>query len=240
MLAQSWLSVPPAPAWTSRKVSKPSASPDSSASSSRRATSALSFFNAVSASATTPASFSASPSSIMPTLSSTSRSIRPSADSESSSEVRSCISRLARWGSFQRLGSSARWFSSARRARALSKSKMPPQQPKGLLDLAHDGHNFRAHDVTGSREDPDVGCNDPAAIAQAQRDSRSIQAAAAHGPVGLRAYADGLGAAHGGHGVVFGRCGSWLEGFQDGARGSRPGALAGLDVDADDLDAGRD
>ena len=41
--AQSWLSVPPAPAWTSRKVSNESASPASNASSSRRAASDLQF-----------------------------------------------------------------------------------------------------------------------------------------------------------------------------------------------------
>jgi len=31
----------------------------------------------------------------------------------------------------------------------LSKSKMPPQQPKGLLDFAHDGHGFGTHGFTG-------------------------------------------------------------------------------------------
>jgi hypothetical protein len=35
----------------------------------------------------------------------------------------------------------------------LSKSKMPPQQPQGLLDFAHNGRNFRAHDLTGSGKD---------------------------------------------------------------------------------------
>src|SRR5262249_24582980 len=78
-------------------------------------------------------------------LSSISRSMRPIAASWSSSVVRSCISLLARWGSFQSLGSSERWFSSARRARALSKSKMPPQQSQGLLDFVDEGRNFGAH-----------------------------------------------------------------------------------------------
>ena len=41
----------------------------------------------------------------------------------------SCISFCAFWGSFQRLGSSASLFSSARRAVDASTSKMPPQQP---------------------------------------------------------------------------------------------------------------
>jgi hypothetical protein len=54
--------------------------------------------------------------------------------------------RLARCGSFQRLGSSACEFSSASRARALSTSKMPPQQSERLLDLLDDGRDFRAHD----------------------------------------------------------------------------------------------
>ena len=52
----------------------------------------------------------------------------------------------ARCGSFQRLGSSACRFSSASRARALSTSKMPPQQPDRLLDVIDDGFDFRAHD----------------------------------------------------------------------------------------------
>jgi len=47
----------------------------------------------------------------------------------SSRRLRSCITRCARAASFHRPGSSACRFSSARRARALSKSKMPPQQP---------------------------------------------------------------------------------------------------------------
>ena len=47
--------------------------------------------------------------------------------------------------SFQRLGSSACLFSSARRLRALSKSKMPPQQPDRLLDVFDDALGFGAH-----------------------------------------------------------------------------------------------
>jgi hypothetical protein len=38
---------------------------------------------------------------------------------------------------------------------------MPPQQPKGLLDLADDGRNFRAHDFTGSKEE-NIGKRDVA------------------------------------------------------------------------------
>jgi hypothetical protein len=53
--------------------------------------------------------------------------------------------RWARAGSFHRFGSSACWFSSASRARALSKSKMPPQQPDGLLDVVDDRLDFCAH-----------------------------------------------------------------------------------------------
>jgi hypothetical protein len=48
-------------------------------------------------------------------------------------------------GLFQRLGSSALAFSSARRRWALSQSKMPPQQGKRLLDLADGSFDFRAH-----------------------------------------------------------------------------------------------
>jgi hypothetical protein len=65
--------------------------------------------------------------------------------SESSSEVRSCISLWAFWGSFQRLGSSASLFSSARRAVDASTSKMPPQQPDRLLDLFNKAFDFGAH-----------------------------------------------------------------------------------------------
>jgi len=53
--------------------------------------------------------------------------------------------RLARCGSFHRLESSACRFSSASRPRALSTSKMPPQQPDRLLDLGNDGLDFGAH-----------------------------------------------------------------------------------------------
>src|SRR5947207_3436409 len=63
----------------------------------------------------------------------------------SSSEVRSCISFCAFWGSFQRLGASASLFSSASRAVDFSTSKMPPQQPDRLLDLFDQSLDFRAH-----------------------------------------------------------------------------------------------
>ena len=53
--------------------------------------------------------------------------------------------RWARCGSFHSAGSSAALFSSARRARAVSTSKMPPQQPDRLLDLIDDVLDFCAH-----------------------------------------------------------------------------------------------
>jgi hypothetical protein len=53
--------------------------------------------------------------------------------------------RWARAVSFQRLGSSACLFSSASCAFALSKSKVPPQQPDGLLDVIDHTLNFSAH-----------------------------------------------------------------------------------------------
>src|SRR5215469_17074545 len=68
-------------------------------------------------------------------------------DSASSSEVRSCISFCAFWGSFQRLGSSASLFSSASRAVDCSTSKMPPQQPDRLLDLFNHPLDFDVHGV---------------------------------------------------------------------------------------------
>ena len=81
----------------------------------------------------------------MVTWSSMSRSIRPMALSWSSSALRSCITRWARAVSFQSLGSSACAFSSARRALALSKSKMPPQQPDRPLDIFDQLFGFGAH-----------------------------------------------------------------------------------------------
>src|SRR5215470_19331160 len=84
----------------------------------------------------------------------------------------------------------------------------------------------------GSKSGPPSGLRNQTAC-------RSIQPAAAYSAIRLRADADSVSAAHGGDGIVFGRCGAGLEGFQNGARGSRPGTLAGLDVDADELDAER-
>jgi hypothetical protein len=74
--------------------------------------------------------------------------------SESSSEVRSCISFWAFWGSFQRLESSASLFSSASRAVDASTSKMPPQQPDRLLDLFNEAFDFSAHGFSDLRRKP--------------------------------------------------------------------------------------
>src|SRR3954468_20093817 len=91
----------------------------------------------------------------MLTLSSSSRSTLPMPESESSSEVRSCISFCAFCGSFQRLGSSASLFSSARRAVDCSTSKMPPQQPDRLLDLFNESFDFSAHGFSDLRHGRD-------------------------------------------------------------------------------------
>jgi hypothetical protein len=56
--------------------------------------------------------------------------------------------RCAVCGSFQKFGSSASLFSSESRLRALSTSKMPPQQSQGLLDVVDQSLNFRAHGLT--------------------------------------------------------------------------------------------
>jgi hypothetical protein len=53
----------------------------------------------------------------------------------------------AAWGSFHSAGSSALAFSSASFLWALSQSKMPPQQPYGLLHLIDEIDDFGAHDV---------------------------------------------------------------------------------------------
>src|SRR5262249_56202886 len=71
----------------------------------------------------------------------------------------------ARCWSFESVGSSACLLSSARRARALSKSKMPPQQSDRLLDLVDDILNFRAH-RSPARRAPMAGCSDCAGSTQ--------------------------------------------------------------------------
>jgi len=55
--------------------------------------------------------------------------------------------RCARAVSSHRLGSSASVFSSARRAFALSMSKVPPQQSDRPIDVFDDALSFRAHDA---------------------------------------------------------------------------------------------
>jgi len=62
-----------------------------------------------------------------------------------SSFWRSRISFCAAAGSFQIAGSSARAFSSSRRRRATSQSKMPPQQGDGLLDIVYGAGDFGTH-----------------------------------------------------------------------------------------------
>jgi hypothetical protein len=64
--------------------------------------------------------------------------------------VRSRISFCAASGSFQRAESSAFAFSSARRRVEASTSKMPPQQPHGLLDGFDELLGFGAHEGSGT------------------------------------------------------------------------------------------
>jgi hypothetical protein len=64
--------------------------------------------------------------------------------------------RWARAVSFQRLGSSACVFSSASRAFALSKSKVPPQQPDRLLDVGNDVLCFGAHSMRPVQAGPTI------------------------------------------------------------------------------------
>src|SRR6202521_2219887 len=77
-------------------------------------------------------------------------------ESASSSEVRSCISFWAFCGSFQRLGSSASLFSSARRAVDFSTSKMPPQQPDRLLDLFQEAFEYGPNGSSDRRFGPPI------------------------------------------------------------------------------------
>ncbi len=146
--AQSWASVPPAPAWTSRKQSFPSASPESRLC--RRAVSLCS------ASAASPAIASAAISSSPSASASSTSSPFSAAPSSSarqawmalSSWVRSRMTFCAASGSFQRSGFSASAFSSSRRRRALSQSKMPPEQGGRFVDLVNQGLGFGAHGRT--------------------------------------------------------------------------------------------
>ncbi len=66
--------------------------------------------------------------------------------SPAASWLRSRIIVWAAAASFHSAGSSARLFSSSRRASATSQSKMPPQQRDGLLDLFVEGVGFSGHD----------------------------------------------------------------------------------------------
>ncbi|RAI30480.1 hypothetical protein CH340_21440 [Rhodoplanes serenus] len=96
--------------------------------------------------------------------------------------MRSCIRRCAFCGSFQSSGSSASLFSSASRARALSKSKMPPQQPDRLLDLFDDRLGFGAHRLFTSRAArgpfTTAACSRPGAAAQPASPGRAVVARA--------------------------------------------------------------
>ena len=78
-------------------------------------------------------------------VSATSRSSVRTPSIAVASRLRSRITLCAAAASFQRSGSSARAFSSSRRATATSQSKMPPQQRDGLLDLFVKGVGFGGH-----------------------------------------------------------------------------------------------
>jgi len=80
--------------------------------------------------------------------------------------------RWARAVSFQRLGSSAWVFSSASRALALSKSKVPPQQPDRLLDVGDHGLHFSAHDEIRSTAG-DSGSGEDVTIVRGTRNPRT-------------------------------------------------------------------
>jgi hypothetical protein len=75
-------------------------------------------------------------------------------------------------------------LSSARRARALSKSKMPPQQPDRLLDLVDDILDFRAHGSPAGvlAASPPAGCSDCARSTQWAPIARHARVACAGKP----------------------------------------------------------
>ncbi len=143
--AQSWASVPPAPAWTSRKQSLASASPDSRLSSCSRPSRARSAAQRRLGLGQRSPSSSASASSARSTPSSSSllqrrcaRSRRPAGCARASPPGRA------------RHRSRARGPPRPRSARpggatAWSQSKMPPQQGQTLLDLLRDMRRLGSH-----------------------------------------------------------------------------------------------
>lgn len=64
---------------------------------------------------------------------------------DSSSRLRSDNKDCARAGLFHKSASAVKELISSRRLRALSQSKMPPQQCEGLLDVINNGLQFCFH-----------------------------------------------------------------------------------------------
>src|SRR3974390_1179199 len=188
-------------------------------------------------------SFSLSPSSISMTSSENSCSMRPMALSRSSNASRSRITRCPRARSFQRLGFSASLFNSARRRCAVSTSKMPPEQRERLLYLFDKDFGFSAHFLVRAAQ----AALRPEAFKVAGAASQLIQPAGsrAHCAVGVRTDAEEPGLmpliaiAIANYRIVVGRRGAGFEGFQNNPLATRPGALSGPKVDADQLDARR-
>ena len=176
----------------------------------------------------------------MVTWSSSSCSMRAMAVSWSSSAVRSCITRLARGGSFHRLGSSACLFSSASRRAPCRRQRCLLSSPTDcLISSTMVSISARMTEMLKSIVEWDV----TRALAGAQwggarqyrppvpdRTARSASGDYAH-LAASRLRPDDR--------IIVGRRGAGLEGFEDDARHRRAGAHAGLRIDADELDAGR-
>ena len=143
--AQSCASVPPAPAWISKKQSLPSASPLKRLSIWRRRASFCNAIRLSSASRTRPSSFSSSARASKSTASLKRDSKASNLPSDAAKVSRLRIISWALAGSFQRSGSSAFVFRSTRRACETSQSKMPPQQGKTLSGGINTLNHFCFH-----------------------------------------------------------------------------------------------
>src|SRR5262245_26755893 len=131
----------------------------------------------------------------------------------------------ARAGSFHSAGSSDFALSSANCFSALSQSKMPPQQSDGLLHFFDQVDDLGAHGsgVRTGEENRKGSIESTGPRRQAAFDDRGVAAAIAHPD----------------DHCVLGWAFTWLESLENDIGIAEGGALAGLRVDRNELDAGR-
>ena len=133
--AQSWASVPPAPAWMSTKQLVWSCSPENMRRNSSLPTRVAMFSTSAVTDSTIASSFSISASSRYSSASDRPSSVPRISDTVLSRLARSLPSASALSGSFQMVGLSSSRFTSSRRSTLLSKSKIPPERRHTLLQL---------------------------------------------------------------------------------------------------------